>query len=119
LRTIKTMLLILVAVVLCVVGAVAVIDIRCSTDIARWLPLYPNAQIIQEDYNFRRRASGITTMVLHTTDPTNVVFKWYYQQRFTEADKDPNRGLAATNFNVVADRENGGSLIYLYSRCGQ
>lgn len=113
------MIFVLIAVVVCIVSVVVVIDVRCSTDIARWLPLYPNAQVVEEEYNFRRRASGITITVLRTTDPTNVVLKWYYQQRFAEADKDPNRGLAVTNFSVEADPEGNGTLIYLYSRCGQ
>ena len=116
---IKAMLLILITVVVCVLATFVVLDVKCSSDIARWLPLYPNAQIVEEEYNFRRRASGITTMVLQTADPTNVVYKWYYQQRFAEADKDPNRGLATTNFTVETNPDNGGSLIYLYSRCGQ
>jgi hypothetical protein len=118
-RTIIALLVISAAIVICVVGTFTVIDSRCSADIARWLPLYPNARIVEEDYNFRRRATGITTMVLESPDEPNVVMHWYYEQRFAEADKDPNRGLATTSFTVESGAGDTGSTIYLYSRCGQ
>jgi hypothetical protein len=118
-RLIKTLILICIAVAVCILGTFVVIDTRCSSDIARWIPLYPNAQIVEEDYNFRRRATGITSMLLWTADEPDAVRRWYFRQRSAEADKDPNRGLATTNFTVQTDFERGGSVIYLYSRCGQ
>ena len=118
-RLIKTLILIFIAVTVCILATFAVIDTRCSTDIARWIPLYPNAQIVEEEYNFRQRATGITSMLLWTTDSADAVRRWYYEQRFAESQKDPNRGLATTSFTVQSDTERGGSVIYLYSRCGQ
>ncbi len=119
LRLIASLVFVFLAVAACAIGVFVVIDTRCSTDIARWTPLYPNAQLLEEYYNFRWRATGVTEMLFWTADEPDAVRRWYYRHRSAESEKDPNRGLATTNFSVRTDFERGGSTIYLYSRCGQ
>ena len=57
------------------------------------------------------KITDVEAMVLESPDEPNVVMHWYYQQRFAEADKDPNRGLATTRFTVESGPGDTGSTI--------
>ncbi len=107
------------AVAVCLVSAMAFLDWKCRSDIEKWLPLYPNAQPVNEWHNFRERSMGVTTMTLVSSDKPDIVRRWYYQQRDTASQQDTNRGIAITQFEIHDNPDGAGSEIYLYSRCVQ
>ena len=95
------------------------LDWQCRTDIEKWLPIYPNAQLVNEWHNFRERSMGVTTMTLLSPDKPDTIRRWYYQQRNTASEQDTNRGIAITNFDIHDNPDGAGSEIFLYSRCVQ
>ncbi len=113
-------LITLAAVLLCIAAVFFALDRRCSADIARWLPLYPNAQLVEEQYNaFRPRSVGTTLTVMKSPDDPDTVRRWYSRQRAKEDAIDPSRGLATANVSVSENPDGPGSMIYLYSQCAQ
>ncbi len=95
------------------------IDLKCSADIERWAPRYPNATVVSETRNSVGRAVGATTIVLSSPDDAATVRRWYYALQYTlEQDQTP-RGLATTDYKVLPNSNGGGSLIDLYSECAQ
>ena len=126
-RTLIGMVIIIVSVVVCSVGTVAAIDWRCSADINKWLPIYPDAELVEtiESGFFRDRASGITVQVYHSPDSATIVRRWYseYRRELTSGQynvANPNAaltGISSTNRRITEDPDTGGSFITLQSEC--
>lgn len=94
------------------------LDADCHADIQRWLPLYPDAEVVSVEHDFfRAQAMGRTVMILRSPDDVLTTRRWYVDVWDREADIDPNRGLAIVNFQVNADPDSDGSLVILSSSC--
>ena len=116
--TLGGLILVSIFVGISFVLAVAFLDSQCHTQITRWLPLYPDAEIVSLEHDFfRPQAMGRTVMVLRSPDDAITTRRWYADVWETEADRDPNRGLAIVNFQVNADPDGEGSLVVLTSSC--
>lgn len=109
--------LILVGIAVLLTIVIGLIDQRCAADTDRWMPLYPGAEIVSQRYTFlRARGMGETQMTLRTPDDQQTVSNWYMQHTQSEANIDPDRGLATTSVRVV-EHPDGGAQISLFSEC--
>lgn len=96
-----------------------VVDVSCVTQANRWLPDYPGAEFISEDYTFVRAwGIGETTRVLYTEDDSGTVRAWY-SDRYRELDDEGYTRTDATARMryVVRTADEGGSVITLLSNC--
>lgn len=97
------------------------VDRTCHSAISQWLPYYPDAKVISEDHNFfRPQGMGLTVITLGSEDDSETVKQFYRDNNIAMLRGGVSRGLAALDWNVEEDPDNvGGSLIYLFSECGQ
>lgn len=126
-RTLLSIVMIIIGIIICSASSIGAIDFYCRNDINHWMPVYPDAELIetQEDGFFRVRASGITRQVYYTPDSPNEVRQWYrdYRQDITSGQfnsENPNEalsGVATTNRSIKEDPDSDGSLISYYSEC--
>ena len=125
-QTIFSILVILLAIMLCSIMSVLAIDELCHTEIERTLPLYPDAELVSQQNEFLRpRAMGRTYLVLATTDLAADVSQWYRDNRLklaTYGQEESGRnlsphGLASVSYRVAEDNVTGQTLIYLVSEC--
>ena len=127
-RLIVSMFLITMGVILAIVALVAVIDIQCSNDSYYWMPIYPNAELIettQQGY-VRVRGMGITEQSYFSTDSVEEVREWYrlYRRELTSGQHADNPDTAiqgfGTNLYTASPAVDGlGSIISYYTECGQ
>src|SRR5690349_13692239 len=60
------------------VAIFGIADIACNSTIEKWSPMYPNAEVVEVEYNFLRpRGMGVTNMVMHSPDDAQTVRDWY------------------------------------------
>jgi hypothetical protein len=124
-QTIFSILVILLAIMLCSIVSVLSIDELCHSEIERTLPLYPGAELVSQQHEFfRPRAMGRTYLVLATDDLAADVSQWYRDNRLklaTHAEDESGRnlsnGLATVSYRVSKDEVTGQTLIYLVSEC--
>jgi hypothetical protein len=125
-QTIFSILVILLAIMLCSIVSFLTIDELCHSEIERTLPLYPHAELVSQQNEFLRpRAMGRTYLVLATTDLAADVSQWYRDNRLKLTSHDQNEsgrnlspnGLAAVSYRVAQDNVTGQTLIYLVSEC--
>ncbi|MGJ3240573.1 MAG: hypothetical protein ACFE0Q_17835 [Anaerolineae bacterium] len=125
-RTFMGTFFIIIGIIFCTATSIGAIDFYCRADINHWMPIYPDAELVETQENgfFRPRASGITQQIYHTSDDTLTVRNWYRDYRieitqglFSENPNAPASGIATTNFQISEDSERGGSRITYYSEC--
>lgn len=122
--TLLSILLIFVGIIACCLSLFVGVDWACHRDINTWMPIYPNSELVAQEYNFvRPRAMGITSATYTTSDATDVVRRWYttYRRELTSglaaSGETVARGLAATRYQVVENLEGDGTLVIQYSEC--
>ncbi|MEM9951286.1 MAG: hypothetical protein AAF846_06795 [Chloroflexota bacterium] len=126
-RTLIGMVFITIGIIACTVSAIAGIDAYCASDINKWLPIYPEAELIDsaEEGFFRPRAMGITQQLYYTGDDVVDVRGWYreYRRDITQGSYNARNantassGVATTDYSIFEDTDNGGTLIRTYSEC--
>ncbi len=118
-RALLGIVLILALIVICVTLVTIGLDVACYNDINNWVPMYPNAEVIELEYQglFRPRAMGATSVVLLSPDPVNVVRHWYYENLQKRIRERTSRGFAETDRWIEENPDGEGTLIYLYSSC--
>jgi len=126
-RTAIGMIAIIIGVVVCSVVMFFSIDAYCRADINHWMPLYPDAELIdtQEGGFIRVRASGITRQTYYSSDSAATVRVWYsdHRREITSGQFNANNpnaaasGIATTRYNVSDDPDSEGSIISYYSEC--
>lgn len=95
-------------------------DQVCHANIEQWIPLYPEATIVSAEHNWiRARAMGSTTVMLSTEDDAETARQFYRDVTIALMRAEQSRGLASTGWNVVPNPNGDGSLITLYSSCGE
>jgi hypothetical protein len=127
-RLIFSTLLITIGVILAIVALVAVIDIQCSNDSYYWMPIYPNAELIettQQGY-IRARGMGITEQSYFSEASVEEIREWYRQYRrdITTGQHADNpdtaiQGIGTNNYTASAAPDGSGSIIHYYTECGQ
>lgn len=105
--------------VTCVGSIMFVADMQCSSDIAIWLPMYPNAETSSVEFDFiRARAWGNTQFTQVSPDDPETVKQFYRDNIIKLSNERRSRGLAGTDWKIEPDGETGGSQIILLSTCG-
>ena len=115
----KTTVILVGAAVLILGLVVAISDIKCAYDVEDWwMPLYPNGETVDVQYDFiRPRAWGVTTWIMTTTDDVETV-KQFYRDKRLETLKNKTKGIASGDSRVLPLENGEGSRIILISVCG-
>ena len=111
---------ILVGAAIFILGLIIVIgDIKCAYDVEDWwMPLYPNGETVDVQYDFiRPRAWGTTTWIMHTTDDVETVKQFYRDTRLYTL-KNKTKGIASGDSHVLPLENGEGSRIIIVSVCG-
>ena len=127
-RTLFGTLMIIVGVVICSVSAFIGVDVACRSDIDKWMPIYPEAELVSTDSAgfIRIRASGITEQIYYTDDSPVDVRGWYtdYRREITQgqfnggnAETAMGGSMATTQRQIMEDPDSDGTLIRYYSEC--
>ena len=98
----KTTFILLVGAAAVIVGLIILIgDIKCAYDVEDWwMPLYPNGETVDVQYDmFRPRAWGTTTWIMTTTDEVETV-KQFYRDTRIETLKNKTKGIASGDSHV-------------------
>jgi len=104
------------------VGAVifGIADYACGRTIETWTPIYPNAEVVELEYNFiRPRGMGVTNMTLNSPDDVETVRQWYLDNMTKLSLQNAGRGSGTNSWDIDEAPDGQGSVIYLSSRCGQ
>lgn len=116
----RSIIVLLVASLLFMGTLVLSVDEICRTDIARRQPFYPDAEMVQQDYNFLRpHAVGTTSTTLYTTDDEETVRQWMRDVTLDLLRREAFHGLATVIWDTQPDPATDGTFIQLYSECGQ
>ncbi|MCY4526811.1 MAG: hypothetical protein OXB89_09400 [Anaerolineaceae bacterium] len=117
LRTLITMILGAFAIIALFV---LLIDQVCHMDITSRQMMYPDAEIVSQEFDlWRPRALGYTTLVLQTDEDEETLRQWLRERNLELLRAERFRGLAALNWGVHPPREGvpEGRLVYV-SSCG-
>jgi hypothetical protein len=121
-------LLITIAVLISIVALVAGIEIYCVNDSYYWMPLYPDAELLetQQQGYFRVRGIGFTEQTYFSTADVPEIRRWYrdYRREITSDQHNDNPNAAITGygintFDLVPADDGTGSIISYYTECGQ
>ena len=111
-----TIVLILSGIFLCTGVLFFTTDATCLRNTSQWIPIYPNAEVVEERKTFLTTfGMGVTQVTLSTPDDPNTVRKWYLETR-AQNEANPTNLLATMRY-LVREGENGGSTIILSSEC--
>jgi len=103
----------------CIGGILFVADAQCASDIEAWLPLYPDAEIVSQDYNLIRvRGIGTGQTVQISEDDVETVKQFYRDQTIENMNTQRGRGLASTDWRIVENPNGEGTQITLITSCG-
>lgn len=110
-------LAIVLALLVCGGSVIAFYDVRCTQDASVWIPIYPESEIIRQQYNgIRPFGVGVTLVRLQTQDDESVVQSFYVetQRALRAADVEP---LQARVSYLVEESPEGGATVDLLSQC--
>lgn len=116
----RTLVTIVLGGFLFVLLFVLLMDQVCYSDITSRQMMYPDAEIVFEDYDFLRpRGMGYTTLVLQTEDDEETLKQWLRERNLELLRAERYRGLAALTWGVQPVKEGvpEGRLVYA-SSCG-
>jgi hypothetical protein len=106
------------AVVVCGGVSFFAIDQKCIGDSTRWLPDYPQATLVVQEYTVLRPFGiGATARVLYSPDDENTVRRWYIDTWGRVGAENSDRGWASPSYFVSKAEDGAGSSITLYSEC--
>lgn len=118
LRQARIVMLILLGVLACLGLLSAGVDQICVNEAKLWMPRYPGASVVQEEYSLLRPFGiGITDLVLHSEDERDTVSQWYVANR--RENRDQRRSRLSDMTWRTASAPNGGTFIYMHAECGQ
>ena len=91
----KTTVILVGAAVAFIAAIIVIGDLKCAYDVEDWwMPLYPNGETVDVQYDFiRPRAWGTTTWSMTTTDDVETVKQFYRDTRLYTL-KNKTRGIA-------------------------
>jgi hypothetical protein len=127
-RIIISTVVITIAVIVAIVALIAAIDIHCANDSYYWMPVYPDAVLLEttEQSYFRVRGMGVSEQTYLSEDSPTQVREWYrdYRREITTGlyNSNPDAAIESfgiNNYSVVADDDGMGSIITYSTQCGQ
>jgi len=98
----KTTLILVGTAILFIAAIILIGDLKCAHDVEDWwMPLYPNGQTVDVQYDFiRPRAWGTTTLTMTTTDDVETVKQFYRDTRLFTL-KNKTKGIASGDSRVL------------------
>lgn len=94
-------------------------DSACRAGANNWLPVYPNAQMVEESYSFlTMHGIGITQREFYTEDYYLDVRRWYQDQNTIAGREHKTRGGSSMRYRAT-EIESGGTRIQLFSECAK
>lgn len=112
------LLAVTIATILCVSITALAVNTQCQATFDNHTPIYPGAEITQEEYNFL----GRKMMALYTPDAAYDVVNWYNRTHalaVSEDVKNQTRTAWGGMWTVEPTIDRPGSLITLKVPCGQ
>jgi len=109
--------------VACIGSMLIFFDQACLSTLSKRLPIYPNAELVVERYNFFTRfGMGETYLQLYSPDEPTTVQSWYGREvgtylREAGINHDPLVNLGSGQWRVNRDASGQGSEITLYGAC--
>jgi len=99
----KTSLIMIGSALIFIAAIVLIGDLKCAYDVENWwMPLYPNGETVDVEYDFLRpRAWGTTTWIMTTTDDVETVKQFYRDTRLFTL-KNKARGIAWGESNALS-----------------
>ena len=99
----KTTVILVGAAVLFIATIIFIGDFKCAYDVEDWwMPLYPNGETVDVQYDFiRPRAWGTTTWIMTSSDDVDTVKQFYRDTRLYTL-KNKTRSLAWGESNVLS-----------------
>ncbi|MEQ8672229.1 MAG: hypothetical protein RLP44_01265 [Aggregatilineales bacterium] len=109
----------LVGITFCMGSVLIAADVSCVSNASTWLPEYPDAELVSQDYTMVRAFGiGETTRILYTEEDLGVVRRWYQDTITDLAVEGKSRvGVARSNWRVTEPEDGNGSLIILAQDC--
>jgi hypothetical protein len=105
---------------ICLSTMVIAADMICKSNVEQWLPYYPNAEVVSIEHDFlRARAMGETWVTLASPDDAETVRQFYRDHTIAVMREGTLRGWAITDWHVDSNPDGNGSIIRLYSTCGE
>jgi hypothetical protein len=107
--------LMLLAIFICATGTTLFLDNRCHTLITRWMPLYPDGEIISQTHSFLRPFGlGRTEVVMEVPETSTEIRTWFNEERARRgAVPDGVVRKVSLNFEPVAE----GSRMTYFAYC--
>lgn len=94
-------------------------DSTCRAGASNWLPVYPNATLVQENYSFlTMHGIGVTEREFYSPDDYLEVRRWYQNENTIAGRENRTRGGSSLDYRAV-EAEGGGTQIRLISECAQ
>lgn len=120
-------LLVIILIVICTGTITLALDNICYAGLTQRIPIYPGAEIVNEEHNmFRQFGMGNTTITLITPDDPDTVRSWYASRNGTWLrqnlqSSDPGARLLRTfsqyQFDVTEAPNGEGSQVILFGTC--
>ena len=112
-------ILIFASTFICIFITAIAVDRSCSNAAADWLPTYPGAEVISEEYTWLRPFGiGDTTRILYTPDSRQDVLSWYAGNDRALEEKGYHRTDGHANlYWRLGSPAGGGTTIRLISQC--
>lgn len=111
-------LILIFASVVCIGGILVTAGFQCAGDVEAWIPYYPEAEVVAQNYDLIPRVLGSGATVLVSQDDVETVKQFYRDHTIEMLQSGRGRGLAGTDWQVVENPEGDGSQITLFSSCG-
>ena len=117
------MALMLIGTILCGVSVYVVVNNKCASEARTWLPVYPGAEIVEEQFTFLRMFGiGQSRRILYTPDDAPDVRRWYLQymnDTTRETGSGIGGGFANMSYEIRAADDGRGATIYQFHECSR
>ncbi len=120
-------LLVIILIAICGGTLTFAMDTMCYAGLTQRMPIYPGAEIVNEEHNmFRSFGMGNTTLTLFTPDDPETVRAWYAVRngawlrqslQSTDAGARMLRTFSQYQFDVTESPSGEGSQVILFGTC--
>ena len=111
--------LILFSTFACIIFLYIAVNQSCMNAAADWLPTYPGAEVVSEEYTWLKPFGiGDTTRIIYTTDGRQDVLGWYAENDNMLEDEGYKRASGFANlYWRLSSASEGGTNVRLISQC--
>jgi len=107
--------LIMFSIVACAAVLVFSVDAACVASVNEWVPEYPDAEVVDEWYDFfRAKGMGRSRVTYFTPDDRMEVIRFYQRH---QSNMMRHNTLASSGYRVQDATEGEGTRIVIFSQC--